>query len=43
VQDKMRSTQKQVEELSAQMSALLTEKAALETRNRVLEQVRKLH
>jgi hypothetical protein len=42
VQDKMRNTQKQVEELSEKMNTLLSEKAALESRNRVLEQARPL-
>lgn len=37
--EKMRTTQKQLDELTRQVSALLSEKSQLETRTRILEQV----
>ena len=39
----MRDSQKQLEQLTQQMSRLMQEKAELETRNRILEQVVKLN
>ena len=41
--EKMRDSQKQLEQLTQQMSRLMQEKAELETRNRILEQVVKLN
>ena len=38
-QEKMKDSQKQLEALTAQMGRLMQEKAELETRNRILEQV----
>lgn len=43
LQEKMRDSQRQLELLSEQMSRLMQEKAELETRNRILEQVVKLN
>lgn len=39
LQEKMRTTQKQLDELTRQVSTLLSEKSQLETRTRILEQV----
>ncbi|KAK9828978.1 hypothetical protein WJX72_003179 [[Myrmecia] bisecta] len=41
--EKMKSSQRQLEELTGQMSRLMQEKAELEKRNRILEQVVKLN
>ena len=39
LQEKMRTTQKQLDDLTRQVSTLLSEKSQLETRTRILEQV----
>lgn len=39
LQEKMRTTQKQLDDLTRQVSSLLSEKSQLETRTRILEQV----
>ena len=43
LQEKMKESAQQLEVLTSQMSRLLAEKAELETRNRILEQVVKLN
>ena len=39
LQEKMRTTQKQLDDLTRQVNSLLSEKSQLETRTRILEQV----